>query len=71
MEAVLGDLFKTLLSLGPGGLIAALTYYNWREERDERRKLQDQNTKLLEAKIESDNALANALEKLAEKVTAR
>lgn len=70
-DALLNQFLTTLIGLGPGGVIAAMTYFNWREERAERRALQDQVTKLIEAKIESDNALANALEKLAEKVTAR
>lgn len=69
--ALLSDLFKTLLGLGPGGLIAAFAIYNWREERSERRELQLSNTKLLEAKIANDSALAVALEHLADKVDTR
>jgi hypothetical protein len=68
---LLSQFLTTLIGLGPGGVIAAMSYFSWREERAERRALQEQVSKLIELKIQSDNALATALEKLAEKVTAK
>ena len=70
MDAVASDLLKTLLGLGPGGVIAGFMFYQWREERAERRSLQDANTQLLRDKITSDNVLASAIEKIADKVGA-
>lgn len=68
MESVAAELLKGLLATGPGGLVAAFAFYNWREERAERRELQSQNVQLLRDKITSDNAMAVALDKLAERV---
>ena len=45
-------------------------FYNWREERSERRKLQEDNVQLLREKITSDNALTSVLDRIATKVGA-
>lgn len=66
----LADFFKALIGLGPGGIVAALCFYLYRDERTERRELQSANTKLLEQTIESRQILAAALEKIAAKVGA-
>ena len=70
MDALASDLLKTLLGLGPGGIIAGFMFYQWREERSERRKLQDDNIQLLRDKIASDNALASVLNRVAAKIGA-
>ena len=64
------DLMKALIGLGPGGIMAGLMFWLWRDERTERRDLQRDNTQLLRDKIVSDNSLAASLEKLADKVGA-
>lgn len=64
------EALKILVGMGPGGLIAAFMFYQWREERAERRELQRENTVMLRDKIQSDNALAQAVEKIADKVGA-
>jgi hypothetical protein len=70
MDSLVSDLMKTLLGLGPGGVIAGFMFYQWREERSERRSLQDANTQLLRDKITSDNALTSVLDRIATKVGA-
>lgn len=64
------EALKILVGMGPGGIIAAFMFYQWREERSERRELQRENTSMLREKIQSDNALALAVEKIADKVGA-
>ncbi len=64
------DLLKALIGLGPGGIMAGLCFYLYRDEKTERRTLQDAYTKLLERTIDSNHALATVLEKIADKVGA-
>lgn len=66
----LTDLLKAMIGLGPGGIVAAVCFYLYRDERAERREAQAANTKLLEQTIESRQVLATALEKIASKVGA-
>ncbi len=70
MEAIFGDLLKSMLALGTGGIIAAIMTFMWKSERDERREVQSQNVKLLEDTISSRMELANALAKIAVKIGA-
>lgn len=64
------EALKILIGMGPGGIIAAFMFYQWREERSERRELQRENSTMLREKIQSDNILAVAVEKIADKVGA-
>jgi myo-inositol catabolism protein IolC len=61
---------NALLGLGPGGIVAAFCFYLYRDEKAERRELQNAFTKLLEATVASRHDLAAALEKIADKVGA-
>lgn len=70
MDPIFADLLKALAGLGPGGIVAGICFYLYRDERAERRELQSANTKLLEQTIESRQVLAAALEKIAAKVGA-
>lgn len=64
------DLTKALLGLGPGGVISGVFFYLWKQERDERQRLQQQNVDLLKETANSRNALAGVLERIAIKVGA-
>jgi hypothetical protein len=68
MDPTISDLTKTLIGLGPGGLMAGLMFYLYRDEKAERRDLQQSSVQLLRDKITSDNALAAALDKIADRV---
>ncbi len=68
MDPVLTQLVTALVGLGPGGLIAAFMTYQWREERAERRELQEKNMNLLQQTITSRVELASALERLTDKI---
>lgn len=70
MDPVFSSLFQTLAGLGTGGILAAVFAYLWRDERTERRDVQKDNVQLLRDKIISDNALASALDKIADRVKA-
>lgn len=70
MDGLASDLLKTLLGLGPGGVLAGYMFYQLREEKAERREAQANYVQLLRDKITSDNALASALDKIAAKVGA-
>lgn len=62
------ELLRAVISLGPPGIIAAISLYFWREERAERRECHNQLTQLIRDKIISDNELANGLERLSDKL---
>lgn len=66
----LDSIGKALLGLGSAGPFLAFLLYLWRDERAERRETSKENTQLLRDKITSDNALASALNKIADKVGA-
>ena len=63
------DLFKSLLALGPGGLVAAVFALLWRDERKER---QETTARLLNQTGEVTkvmSAMTSAVEILTEKVS--
>lgn len=62
------DLAKTLLGLGPGGVIAAFMFYMWKDERAERRELQGKVMGLLVDSTEAEKDMTKALEALAGKI---
>lgn len=59
---------KSLVALGPGGVVAAVMFFLWRDERSERRDLAKDNVQLLRDKITSDNTMAIALDKIADRI---
>lgn len=62
------ELAHALIGMGPGGVLAGIMFYFLREERAERRDLQKECTQMLRDKIASDNDLASALDKVADRV---
>lgn len=64
------DVGKAMIGLGPGGVVAGLMYYLYRDEKADRKEAQAQNVKLLEGTIVSRHELASVLEKIAAKVGA-
>ncbi len=81
MEAIAGELFKTFIGLGAGGLLAAYMFFQNRTqkeecgreidaERAERKEAQQQLLKLLEGTIASRVELANGLKVIATKLGA-
>lgn len=62
------DLAKTLLGLGPGGVIAGFIFYMWKDERAERRELQGKVMGLLVDSTEAEKNMTRALEALAGKI---
>lgn len=62
------DILKTLLGMGPGGLLAAFMTFQWKTERDERRELGAANMQLLKDSIVSQHAMADSMDKLAERM---
>ena len=62
------DLAKTLLGLGPGGVIAAFMFYMWKDERAERRELQGKVMGLLVDSTEAEKDMTKALEALTGKI---
>lgn len=68
MDGVAGDLLKTLIGLGPGGAIAGLLFYLWKDERTERRELQGRVMGLLVESTEAEKDMTKALEALSGKI---
>lgn len=62
------EIAKSLLALGPGGIVGAVMWWFWREERTERRDLV---SKLIQQNVESITAekdMTAALSALAAKI---
>lgn len=62
------DLLKTLIGLGPGGLVAGFLFFFWREERNERRELQGKVMGLLVESTEAEKDMTKALEALSGRI---
>ncbi len=63
-------LMKSIISLGPAGIVAGLLLFFWKRTDDERLRERAANQKLMEGTIESRLQLANALDKIAVKIGA-
>ena len=61
---MIDDILRTLLTLGPGGLVAAVMTYLWSQERSERRETQSQLNELGRRSIEADFTVAKSLDGL-------
>jgi hypothetical protein len=68
----LDTIAKALIGLGGtgGGIVAAVMWFSWRDERKERQALQAKVIQLLSDTISSREQLASALEKVASRVGA-
>lgn len=61
MDAILPDIGKALIAMGPGGVFGAIMWWMWKGERDERRDLQTQLIALGKASIEGDMKVADSI----------
>lgn len=61
MDAILPDLGKALIGLGPGGVFGAIMWWMWKGERDERRDLQEKLFVIGKTSIEGDMKVADAI----------
>ena len=68
MDSVVSDLTKTLIGLGPGGVIATFMFYMWKDERAERRELQTKVMNMVVDSTEAEKDMTKALEALAGKI---
>ena len=62
------EVVKALVAMGPGGIVAGVMFFLWRDERTERREL---TLKLLEVQaeaIEAENSMTKAIAALAAKL---
>lgn len=62
------DLLKTLVGLGPGGVIAAFMFYMWKDERAERRELQTRVLSMVVDSTEAERDMTRALEAMSMKI---
>lgn len=70
MDGVYDTLAKTLIGLGPGGLIAAYSMWRLKLSDDERKGMQEKLYQLLQSTTDSRVQLATSLERLAQKIGA-
>ena len=64
------EIFKALVALGPGGVIAAIMAYLWREERVERRELGGKVMQITADAIEAEKDMTAAMQALSVKLKA-
>lgn len=62
------EVFKSLLALGPGGVVAGLMFYLWKEERAERRELSVKVIQITTDAIEAERDMTNGFMALASKL---
>lgn len=62
------EVFKSLLALGPGGLVAGVFAYLWKGERDERKEKDAQLYATTKEMIGAERDMTQALELLAGKL---
>lgn len=62
------DLVKSLIAMGPGGIVAGFMFFLWRDERAERREISAKLLQVLGDTIEAENTMTNALTALANKI---
>lgn len=62
------DLVKTLLNLGPGGLVGAVFAVLYKLERDERKDLSATVLQLSKDGIVSQHAMADSMDKIADRI---
>lgn len=62
------ELLKALLALGPGGVVAGVMFYLWRDERAERRETSVKLMQVLGDSIEAENGMTNALNALSSRI---
>lgn len=55
------DILKSLIALGPGGIVAGLMFYLWKEERSERRELAARALQIATDAIEAEKDMTAAL----------
>lgn len=67
-DGIASDLLRTLLGLGPGGVVAGFLFYLWKDERSERRDLQAKVMGLLVESTEAEKDMTKALESLSGKI---
>lgn len=58
------EITKLIISMGPGGVLAAIMFYLFRDERIERRSLQSERNQEIREGIRADMVLADALKEL-------
>ena len=62
------EMLKALLALGPGGLVAGLMFFLWKEERAERREHAAAIRQIAKEAIEAENDMTTALNTLSAKI---
>lgn len=71
MEEVFASLMKTLLAMGPPGLVAGVFAFLWWDERKERRDAQKDQIAMGREALKAENDMTRALELLSAKVGAK
>ena len=62
------EVFKSLLALGPGGLVAGVFAYLWKGERDERKEKDGLLYTITKESVTAEKDMTQALELLAGKI---
>jgi hypothetical protein len=70
MDAILPDIGKALIGLGPGGIVAFIFWRQWQAEREERRELQKMLIDLGKESMTGDIKVADALQSIRQEIAA-
>lgn len=71
MDAILPDIGKALIGLGPGGIVAFIFWRQWQSEREERRELQKLLIELGKESMAGDIKVSDALNAIRTELAAR
>jgi hypothetical protein len=70
IDAILPDIGKALIGLGPGGIVAFIFWRQWQAEREERRELQKMLIDLGKESMAGDIKVADALQSIRQEIAA-
>lgn len=70
LDAILPDIGKALIGLGPGGIVAFIFWRQWQAEREERRELQRMLIDLGKESMAGDIKVADAIQAIRQEFAA-